>query len=115
MLLTDTGIKINIKMIEQLNWFCMQCQKHSQAPRCFKFKLKDNYEFNYRIIVDIIYVRSKNNKKTIAFHVIDETIGFQAARFLDRISATDVWEVLRLNWIDVYQGPPDWIVYNTST
>jgi hypothetical protein len=28
------------------------------------------------IIVDIVYIRNRDNKKTIVFHIINEAIGF---------------------------------------
>ena len=30
------------------------------------------------------------------------------------MSAKTVWDTLRVCWIDTYQGPPDYIVYNVG-
>ncbi|KAK6218065.1 hypothetical protein QIS74_06611 [Colletotrichum tabaci] len=61
---------------------------------------------NYDIVVDIMH--PDGNKP--ALHVVDSATALKAARFLEDISAKSTWEALRLCWIDVYQGPPDWIV-----
>ncbi|KAF1969113.1 hypothetical protein BU23DRAFT_571836 [Bimuria novae-zelandiae CBS 107.79] len=38
----------------------VQGNLNSSAPRRFKFTLKDNYYFNYKILVDMMYLRSTN-------------------------------------------------------
>jgi len=48
-------------------------------------------------------------------HVVDEATSFQAARFLDNLSAQTTWETLRSCWIDVYLGPPDRVVHDAGT
>jgi hypothetical protein len=48
----------------------------------FKFTLKDNYEFNYSVIIDVIYLNGKP-----VLQVIDSTTVFGAARFLKDILA----------------------------
>ena len=47
----------------------------------FKFTLKDNYEFNYIVIINIIYLDSKP-----VLQVVDFLILFQAAKFLKDMS-----------------------------
>jgi hypothetical protein len=69
----------------------------------FRFTLHDDYEFNYEIIVNIMYL--EGNRPTL--HVVDAATSFNAVRFLKDITTRQVWEALRLCWIDVYQGPPD--------
>jgi hypothetical protein len=91
--------------IEHLTKYCHYCQLHGRAPGRFRFTLKDDYEFNYCIIIDVMYLDSKP-----VLHVVDEATAFQAARFLRDMSAKTTWEALRVCWIDVYQGPPDIIV-----
>jgi hypothetical protein len=44
---------------------------NTKSPSRFKFSLKNNYEFNYFIVIDIIYLDSK-----LIFHVIDIFIFF---------------------------------------
>jgi hypothetical protein len=89
--------------------YCHQCQMNAKAPGRFKFTLKDDYEFNWCIIVDVMYLDGKP-----VLHIVDEATAFQAAKFLKDMSAKTTWDALRVCWIDVYQGPPDIIVSNTS-
>ncbi len=96
--------------IEKLTNFCEQCQLHSQAPGRFKFTLKEDREYNYAIIVDVMWLDGK-----ATLHVIDEATGFSAAMFLKDMSAKTAWEAIRRCWIDVYLGPPDCIVHDAGT
>ncbi|KDN67316.1 putative conserved hypothetical protein, partial [Colletotrichum sublineola] len=79
---------------------------NSKAPGRFKFTLHDDHEFNNEIIVDVMYL--DGNKPVL--HVVDAATAFNAARFLRAVTAEHTWEALRMCWIDVYLGPPDWIV-----
>ena len=47
-------------------------------------------------------------------HIIDEATRFQAARWLQNISAKHTWDVLRACWIDTYIGPPDHITHDAG-
>ena len=49
-------------------------------PSRFKFTLKDNYKFNYIVIINIIYLNSK-----LVLQVVDSLILFQATKFLKDI------------------------------
>ena len=53
---------------------------HEKAPSRFKFTLKDDYEFNYLVYVDIIYL----DRKPI-LQVVDLVTSFKTARFLKDI------------------------------
>ena len=53
-----------------------------KSPSRFKFTLKDDYKFNYTVIIDIIYLDSKP-----VLQVVASLILFQAAKFLKDISA----------------------------
>jgi len=94
-------------MIEE---FCHYCQIKDQAPRRFKFSLKDDKEFNNEIVVDIMYLESNP-----VLHVIDWATAFQAARFLESMSALHTWEALRPCWIYTYLGPPDAVTHDPGT
>ncbi|KAH6661479.1 hypothetical protein F5X68DRAFT_266345 [Plectosphaerella plurivora] len=96
----------HVKALEDIQRFCNHCQLHAAAPHRFKFTLHDDHQFNYEVIVDIFYLEGNSP----VLHVVDEATSFNAARFLPSISAKATWAALRLCWIDVYQGPPDWIV-----
>ena len=52
-----------------------------KSPSRFKFTLKDNYKFNYIVIINIIYLDSK-----LVLQVVDSLILFQATKFLKDIS-----------------------------
>jgi hypothetical protein len=72
------------RTLEEVTKFCHYCQLHSSAPRQFKFTLKDNHYFNYKILVDVIYLGNK-----LVLHVVDSATAFQGARFLNAISAKE--------------------------
>ena len=55
---------------------------YAKLPNRFKFILKDDYEFNYTVIINVIYLDSKP-----VLQVVDSLILFQAAKFLKDISA----------------------------
>ncbi|KAK1991055.1 hypothetical protein LX36DRAFT_591321, partial [Colletotrichum falcatum] len=61
-----------------------------KAPRRFKFTLKDNYEFNYKIYVDVVYLDS--NQPTL--HVVDSATAFNATRFLRLVTAEHTFKAL---------------------
>ena len=48
-------------------------------------------------------------------HIIDKAIRFQAARWLENITAQYIWDMLWFCWINTYLGPLDLIVYDTGT
>lgn len=47
------------KTLEQIMWPCKLCQTYAQAPRRFKFTLRDEKCFNSSVYVDIFYVMGK--------------------------------------------------------
>lgn len=104
--LQQSGNDVEVAALEHLSKFCHHCQMHGAAPSRFKFKLNDEYNFNYEVIIDIMYL--DGNKPVL--HVVDTATAFNAARFMKDITAKHTWDVLRLCWIDVYQGPPDYVV-----
>ena len=53
-----------------------------KSPSRFKFTLKDDYEFNYIVIIDVMYLDGKP-----VLQVVDSSILFQAAKFLKDMSA----------------------------
>ncbi|XP_044724430.1 transposable element tc1 transposase [Hirsutella rhossiliensis] len=62
---------------------------HEVEQQRFKFSLKDDHEFNYEILVDVMFLKS--------------------------LSTKDTWEALRCLWIDTYQGPPDVVTHDAGT
>ena len=90
--------------------FCHHSQLNGAAPARFEFKLQDDKEFNFEVIVDVTSLNGKN-----VLHVVDAATAFLGARFLPSMSAKDTWETLHRLWIDTYQGPPDIITHDAGT
>jgi hypothetical protein len=63
--------------LKKLSKYCIFCQKHGKSSERFIFTLRDdvNMNFNYSVIVDIMYIEN-----SFILHVIDEATRFQAAR-----------------------------------
>jgi hypothetical protein len=101
---------IDESILVKTNKYCHQCQMHSRAPGRFRFTIRDDADFNYRLIVDIMYINTKP-----VLHAVDEATAFQAARFLANMKARTAWDTLRAMWIDTYVGPPDIIVTDAGT
>ena len=102
--------EINTTTIEKLTEFCHQCQMHSNAPGRFKFKLRDDLDFNHEVLVDVMYLEGKP-----VLHIIDVATSFQAARFLQAMTAKATWDALRYAWIDTYIGPPDTVTSDAGS
>jgi hypothetical protein len=85
--------------LKKLTKFCIFCQKYAKSSERFKFILKNdaNCNFNYSVIVDVMYIENH-----LILHVIDEIIRYQVAKWLQNISAKHIWDMLCLCWIDVY-------------
>jgi hypothetical protein len=82
---------------------------HEKSPGRFKFTLKDDHEFNYSVIIDVLHLDEKP-----VLQVVDSSTSFQAARFLKDMSAKTAWDTLQICWIDTYQGPPDYIIHDAG-
>jgi hypothetical protein len=82
---------------------------HEKSPGRFKFTLKDDHDFNYSVVIDVLYLEGKP-----VLQVVDSATCFQAARFLRDMSATVAWETVKLCWIDTYLGPPDVMVHDAG-
>jgi len=108
--LERAGHQVNSTILEKLTEFCHQCQMHGKAPGRFKFTLKDDHEFNYSIIVDVLYLEGKP-----VLQVVDSATSFQAARFLKDMKAKTAWDTIQECWINTYLGPPDIIVTDAGT
>lgn len=68
--------------MELINRFYHYYQIKKNALQRFKFILKNDINFNYKIIVDIIYLDFKP-----VLYIIDANIAFQITRFLNNILA----------------------------
>ena len=107
--LKQLGYNINRQVLEKLTQYCHQCQLHGKAPGRYKFTLKDDHEFNYSIIVDVLYLNGKP-----VLQIVDSATAFQAARFLTDIKTTTAWLTILDYWISIYLGPLDIIVINAG-
>ncbi|KAI1769721.1 hypothetical protein F4818DRAFT_435441 [Hypoxylon cercidicola] len=47
-------------------------------------------------------------------HVVNKATSFQAAKFLQNMTAKHTWDTLRLIWIDTYLGPPDNLIFDAG-
>ena len=103
------GNDLDKAVLDKLTKYCSFCQKHGKSPGRFKFTLREDVNFNYSIFVDIMYIDS-----SLILHVVDEATRFQAARWLRNVSAKHTWDTLRLCWIDVYLGPPDYVRHDAG-
>ncbi|KHJ31754.1 hypothetical protein EV44_g1953 [Erysiphe necator] len=74
---------IEYKTIEHLTKVCHHCQINAKSPGRFRFTLKDDYEFNYSVIVDVLYLDRRP-----VLQAVDGATAFQAARFLKDMSAS---------------------------
>jgi hypothetical protein len=92
-------------VLKKLTKFCTFCQKYAKSSERFKCILKNDVNFNYSIIIDVMYIENH-----FILHVVDEIIRFQAAKWLQNISAKHIWDMLRLCWIDVYLDLSDHIL-----
>jgi hypothetical protein len=68
---------INESVIAKINKYCHLCQLYGGASGRFRFTIRDDIEFNYKLIVDVMYI----NRKPVLYVVNEATI-FQAAKFL---------------------------------
>jgi hypothetical protein len=55
---------------------------HGGKPGRFRFTLRENADFNYRVIVNVMFLTGKP-----VLYAINEAIAFQAAKFLPDITA----------------------------
>jgi hypothetical protein len=74
-LLKRADHEVKKSAVKKLIKFCSFCQKHEKSSEHFKFILKDDVNFNYSMIVDVMYIENSS-----ILHVVDEATRFQAAR-----------------------------------
>lgn len=100
-LLEKSGHEVSKPAVDYLTTYCEFCQKHGRSPGRFKFTFREDLDFNHSVYVDIMYIEGSP-----ILHLIDGATRFQAARWLQNISAKHTWDILRACWIDTYVGPP---------
>jgi hypothetical protein len=70
-LLKDTNHNSNLAVLKVISKFYHYCQLKGATLRRFKFNLRDDYDFNYEIIVNIMYLNSKP-----VLYIVDSRISF---------------------------------------
>ncbi|KAI0996878.1 hypothetical protein K3495_g11307 [Podosphaera aphanis] len=110
-LLSRAGYEnVNEDALKHINKFCHQCQIHSKAPGRFRFTLREDLDFNFCLIVEVMYITGK-----LVLHAVDEATAFQAAQFLPNMTSKTTWETLQAMWIDTYLGSPDFLITDAGT
>jgi hypothetical protein len=104
-LLERSDHEVEKAALKKLTKFCTFCQKYAKFSERFKFILKNDVNFNYSVIVDIMYIEN-----IFILHVVDDVTRFQIAKWLQNISVKHIWDMLRLCWIDVYLNLSDHIL-----
>ncbi len=106
----DHDDDVESRAIKHLIKFCHHCQMHEKSFDRFIFSIKnEDIQFNYSIMINILYMKHKSDNKSV-LHIMNETIRFQANRWLKDISTRHVWNQLRTCWIDIYLRSSDVII-----
>jgi len=91
--------------LREIKKFCHQCQTHDSAPRRFKFTLKDDREFNYEIVVDVMYLEGKP-----VLHVVKLGTTDEKRLMVDILSLRQSYErreITEIRWISGNDNPAD--------
>ena len=102
--LNRTKHDVDSRVFRHLTKYCDACQRNDRSLGRFSFIIKNDVDFNFNIIVDILYIIFKP-----VLHIVDEATRFQTGRWLKNINARHLWEQLRSCWIDTYLESPDFI------
>jgi hypothetical protein len=102
MILNRSDHKINFRTIEYFIKYRHHCQIHEKSSSRFSFTLNNHLEFNFNVIVDLLYFKIKSDVNKSILHLMNETIRFQVDKWLKDIIARYVWNQLRVCWIDTY-------------
>lgn len=98
----DNVTKTTRPTLEHITSSCGSCQVFAARRRRFKLTLHDKAHFNSIVYVDLFWIDEKT-----ALHVVVEATRYQEARWVRSLNAENIWQALRICWIDVYVGPPD--------
>jgi hypothetical protein len=73
--------EIEHRAIEHLIKFCHHCQMHEKSSDRFIFSIRnEDIQFNYSIMIDILYMKYKSADNKFVLHIVNETIRFQVDR-----------------------------------
>lgn len=70
-MLEYASYKTDKKIINNFIKYYIYYQKYGKSFRYFKFTLKENTNFNYLILINIIYINSN-----LILYIVNETIRF---------------------------------------
>lgn len=94
---------------EKMNDIARQCdayQRNTVKPRHFSISLNwRGQTFNHVILADVVHFDDGD-----LVHVIDSATRLNAAKFTQSTknpTGVEIWNAIKLCWIDVYLGPPD--------
>lgn len=97
-----SGHNVNLLMFKYLIKYGHYCQKHRKSPERFSLILKDDANFKYHIIANIMYLINSP-----ILYIINKTTCFQAIQQLKEVSAKMVQEQFCFAQIDAYFEPPN--------
>jgi hypothetical protein len=82
---------VESRAMKHLIKFCHHCQMHEKFSDRFTFSIRDeDIQFNYSIVIDILYIKWKSDDNKSVLHIVNEAIRFQANRWLRDISTRHV-------------------------
>jgi hypothetical protein len=84
-LLKRSNHDVKKSVIKKLIKFCIFCQKYAKSSERFKFTLKDEINFNYSVIVDVMHIEN-----SLILHVVDDATRFQIVKWFQSISAKHI-------------------------
>jgi hypothetical protein len=82
--------EINSRAIEYFIKYCHHCQIHEKSSSRFNVTLKNDFEFNFNVIVNILYLKIKSDVNKSILHIMNKTIRFQIDKWLKNITAQHV-------------------------
>ena len=76
-LLKQASHKSNFNIILKIKKICKHCQRHANTPHKFRFKLQNDIDFNYMLLINIIQLEEYE-----VLHIINKAIKFEAMRLI---------------------------------
>jgi hypothetical protein len=89
-LLKRAGHEKHRNKLEKIEKFCHKYQINGPQPSRFKFPVRNDCEFNHKIIINVLHLISRP-----VLHYVNRAIAFQDARFLPFMSAADAGTTFR--------------------
>jgi hypothetical protein len=75
-IITGSDHDVESWVLEHLNKYCHHCQMHETSSDRFSFIIRDeDIQFNFNILMNILYVKCKNENKSV-LHLVNEAIRF---------------------------------------